>query len=186
MKTWQSVLLGFIGGIIAATIIFILAAQPSGIPVQLSAQPTPVPIKVFITGAITKPGVYSIAPDKRIDDLVGLAGGFTNSANQNAINLAAELKDGEKIVIPDQKLVSTLVVDNFQITPTTSVVFPININTATQRELDALPSIGETKAMAIINYREKNGFFSKIEDIQKVPGIGLPVFKQIKDLITVQ
>jgi competence protein ComEA len=186
MKTWQSVLLGFLGGFIAATIIYILAAQPSGTPIQLSAQPTPAPIKAYITGAIVKAGVYSIEPDQRVEDLVQLAGGFTSLADQSAVNLAAGLKDGDKIVVPEQKTASTFVANSPKSTPTDPVTFPININTATQQELDALPSIGETKAMAIISYREKNGLFSKIEDIQKVPGIGSPVFKQIKDYITVQ
>jgi competence protein ComEA len=186
MKTWQSVLLGFVGGFIAATIIYILAAQPSGTPIQLSAQPTPAPIKVYITGAIAKAGVYSIDSNQRVEDLVQLAGGFTASADYNAVNLAAGLKDGEKILIPELKSISTLVADKPQSTPTANITFPININTATQKELDALPSIGETKAMAIISYREKNGLFSKIEDIQKVPGISSSVFKQIKDYITVQ
>jgi competence protein ComEA len=96
------------------------------------------------------------------------------------INLAALLKDGQRISIPT--LGPTRGPDE---TSAATLSHLININTATLAELDNLPNIGPVLAQAIITFRDENGPFETIEEIQKVPGIGSAIFENIKDLITV-
>lgn len=182
MKTWQSVLLGFFIGILASAGIYLIAAQPHGTPVELISPRTPGLLMVDITGAVNSPGVFYMPQGSRLLDAVQEAGGVTSEADLNVINLAAPIHDGEKIYIP-------YIADNFP-KPIPSPFFTqtsqqININTATAADLTKLPGIGEERAFDIINYREANGPFLNIEDIQNVPGIGAGIFEQIKNLITV-
>ena len=187
MKTWQSVLLGIFFGMIFTGIVFIIAKQPSGNPIQLSPLATPMPIKVFIAGAVKQPGGYSLPLSSRVQDLVDLAGGFQAVADPNAVNLAAMLADGQKIVVPYINSETETPVNQKYSTPSpTQVIFPININTATKEDFDALPGIGALKADDIVKYREQKGQFTTIEDIQNVPGVGPGIFLKIKELITVK
>ena len=183
MKTWQSILLGVFLGIIFTGIIVIIANQPRGEPIQLSPSASPSPAKVYITGAINLPGVYSLSASSRVQELVDLAGGFTTDADKSGVNLAAVVMDGQKIVVPYIK--SETPSNNIKTPATTQAAFPININTASKEELDALPGIGSLKAEDIVKYREQKGLFNTIDDIQNVPGIGSGIFSKIKDLITV-
>ena len=108
--------------------------------------------------------------------------------------MAAKLVDGDRIIVPSRSENATKAAINAtqaasgtkaKNTETPIPNFPININTATQEELDNLPNIGPTKAADIIEYRQLHGPFEKIEDIIKVPNIGPTTFDKIKDLITI-
>lgn len=133
-------------------------------------------IKVYICGEVKNPGVYKIESDKRIVDLVEMAGGITENADINNINLALKLKDEDYIKIPSKNLNN---INNNQSDT------KININTATVEELKKLPRVGDAIAKRIIEYREKYGRFKRIEDIKNVSGIGDKMFENIKDLICV-
>ena len=143
--------------------------------------------KVHISGEINKPGVYEINDDYRLEDLVNDAGGLTENADLNKINLALKLEDQMRIIIPNINDK-----DNIENNMTTQLISPINendnkkvnINTADQSELMTLPNIGEKRANAIIEYRQKNKF-NKIEDIKNVSGIGDKYFEAMKDMIVV-
>ncbi|WP_058990412.1 helix-hairpin-helix domain-containing protein [Anaerococcus rubeinfantis] len=143
--------------------------------------------KVHISGQINKPGVYEINDDYRLEDLVNDAGGLTENADLNKINLALKLEDQMRIIIPNINDK-----DNIENNMTTQLISPINendnkkvnINTADQSELMTLPNIGEKRANAIIEYRQKNKF-NKIEDIKNVSGIGDKYFEAMKDMIVV-
>ena len=111
-------------------------------------------------------------------DAVNAAGGFTSLANQAAVNLAALLEDGDRIVIPGENSQTDQTQNNVQGTL-------ININTASAQELDQLPGVGMVKAQAIVDYREKNGYFLSITDLMNVPGIGPELFDQIQIRVTV-
>ena len=178
---------GLLGGLIASGIIHLTSSQPSGEPIKLNPIPTQGPIMVNITGAVKKPGVYPLADGSRIIDLVEIAGGFTLTADRSAINLARPLQDGEGIHIP--KIITSSPIPLMSTQDSKVVIIPvtqkININKATQSELESLPGIGEIKALQIIAYREENGFFESIDQIQKVPGIGINIFNKIQALITV-
>lgn len=143
--------------------------------------------KVHISGEINKPGVYEINDNYRLEDLVNDAGGLTDNADINNINLALKLEDQMRIIIPNVNDK-----DNNENNMTSQLISPINqndnkkidINTADQNELMTLPNIGEKRADAIIEYRQKNKF-NKIEDIKNVSGIGDKYFEAMKDMIVV-
>lgn len=143
--------------------------------------------KVHISGEINKPGVYEINDNYRLEDLVNDAGGLTENADLNKINLALKLEDQMRIIIPNKNDK-----DNNENNTTTQLISPINvndnkkvdINTADKSELMTLPNIGEKRADAIIEYRQKNKF-NKIEDIKNVSGIGDKYFEAMKDMIVV-
>lgn len=136
--------------------------------------------KVHISGEINNPGVYEIDEDERLEDLVNKAGGLTDEANLDAINLSMLVEDQMRIIIPNINNAE----NNNNLDPVVdSTSDPkININTASKEELMTLPNIGEKRADAIIEYREENKF-EKIEDIKNVSGIGNKYFEQMEELI---
>ncbi|MCR5836538.1 MAG: helix-hairpin-helix domain-containing protein [Lachnospiraceae bacterium] len=156
-------------------------------------------IYIYITGCVKNPGVYSINKSERMISAVKLAGGFTDEASEECVNLASKLEDGEHIKILSKKQYKKISegaakdtnsynfnectsIDNSNASDNSNL---ININTASKEELCSLAGIGEAKAASIIEYRAANGFFQKIEDIKNVSGIGENVFNRIKDSITV-
>lgn len=186
----KSILVGVFLGLLGTGVIWLASSPPRGNPVQLEPAPTPVPIQVFVTGAVNQPGVYHLPAKSRIHDAIQAAGGFTDEANDQALNLAAPLVDGGQILIPYLDTAKESGSPGSQSTTieggsnlTTSPL--VNINTANREELEMLPGIGSVIADAIISYRESLGEFARIEDVQKVTGIGPAVFGDIKDLITV-
>ena len=189
MKTWQSTLLGIFVGLIFSAAILLITTSPKGPAIQLIPVPTPGPIKVYVVGAVINVGVYSLPRHSRVVDVVQAAGGLDPSADKTAINLAAQVSDGEKIIIvsiqSSSSDSSTSVTSTEPSIQELSKENPLNINTATSEQLDLLPGIGPTRAADIITYRQSNGPFTSIEAIQKVAGIGQTTFDRIKDLITV-
>lgn len=147
-------------------------------------------IIVHITGAVEKQGIVEIKKDARISDVIKKAGGITKEADLSKINLAYAVKDGQKIYVPninDKKDVEYITEKAGEevIEEEKGKTEKVNINTATQTELETISGIGPSTALKIINYRTENGKFKKIEDITNVPGIGEAKFKSIKDSITI-
>ena len=152
-------------------------------------------IKVYISGEVKSPGVVSIENNDRLIDAVDKLGGLTSNADLNRVNLALKIEDGNHYIIP--KIGEEINIDyvnttqninnnssnSLEVSNTNSKV---NINTASESELDSLPGIGEVTAKKIIDYRNENGKFSTIEDIKNVKGIGDNKFDDIKDSITAQ
>ena len=145
-------------------------------------------IYVYVCGAVEVPGVY------QLEEAVELAGGLTADADTTCFNLAKQLSDGEQVVILTQDETELLKkegkpipgqekIDTGQSMGNSSNL--VNINTATVSELTTVSGIGESRAQAIIAYREKNGSFQSIDDIKKVDGIKDGLFSKIKDKITV-
>lgn len=136
-------------------------------------------------------GVVTLFAGSRISDAISACGGTTELADISKVNLAYELKDGQKIYIPsifDSENITYIQNDagnNILISDTSNENFLVNINTATQSELESLPGIGSSTAIKIIDYRTKNGLFKNIEDIMNVSGIGQSKFNNIKDYICV-
>lgn len=137
--------------------------------------------KIFIDikGAVKNPGVYELEKDKRIKDALDVAGGLLEDADTSNINLSQKVHDQMLIVVPKVGEKISAPLNN----STDSKI--ININTATKEQLMTINGIGETKAKAIIDYRENKGQFDKKEDIMKVKGIGKGTFEKIKDEIEV-
>lgn len=163
--------------------------------------------KVDIKGEIVNPGIYSLPKDSRVIDVITAAGGLSVNANTTVINLSKKIIDEMVIIV-----YSNAEVANFKETkelekqvqtscqqPTTdslkndaciaendtTLENKISINTATIKELETLPGIGESKATDIINYRTQNGPFKAIEDLKNISGIGEQVYAKIKDYITI-
>ncbi|MDI6768254.1 MAG: ComEA family DNA-binding protein [Anaerolineales bacterium] len=173
MKTFLYITMGVLIGLLAAGVIWIGASQPRGEGVTLLPSPTLGSLMVYVTGAVATPGVYSLPEGSRVNDAVLFAGGFLPNAEQEGINLAAPLQDGQQLDIPIRSSASHVSGGR------------ININTATVEELDTLPGIGPTTAKSIVNYRLEHGPFQFPQDIQNVPGIGPVTYDKIKDLIKV-
>ena len=169
-------------------------------------------IIVYITGAINKEGIYELPINSRIADLIEKAEGTKEEAYIEKLNLAFKLEDGMKVHIPtkqeyeeQQKLqqeanikedvtneyittdsgTSSIESNTQNANSENSSNSKININKATQTELDNLPGIGPSTAMKIIEYREEKGDFKTIEEIKEVSGIGDAKYEKIKDKIEV-
>ena len=144
-------------------------------------------IMVHVAGEVNNPGIVEVEEGSRLKDAVESAGGFTDEANQNKVNLAYEVKDEQKIVIPNikQNDEDISVVDNNEdfIENSMTKGTLVNINTATQTELETLPGVGPSTASKIISYRKENGKFNSIEDLKKVSGIGDSKFEKVKEFI---
>ena len=160
---------------------------------------------VHICGAVSAPGVYELPAGSRIIDAVEAGGGFLPEADEACCNLAEEIVDGCQIYImtksescadgqtekkagiqtsPDSDMQMTDI--NVRSNSTTALENGlVNLNTADVAALMTLPGIGESRAKAIISYREQHGAFAKIEDIMKISGIKQAAFSKIKDKITV-
>jgi competence protein ComEA len=143
-------------------------------------------IIVHVTGAVKREGVYKLKFGDRIIDAIELAGGSTVSANLSSINLAEQVKDGQKIVVPERQTV----IERRSGNPTARMAGAsssgkVNINSADEKELCKVGGIGPKTAQNIVEHREAHGPFSKIEDIMKVKGIGKGKFGKIKDEITI-
>ena len=155
-------------------------------------------IIVHIAGEILNPGVISLDEGARIIDAINKAGGITNEADLSKVNLAYILEDAQKIYIPNvnekeiiENMSSKIVKsgstqENSNTGEKLKNGEKININTATQKELQKLTGIGESIALRIINYRKENGKFNTIEDIKNVSGIGENKFNKIKNDIIVK
>lgn len=134
-------------------------------------------IYVYVCGEVHKPDVYCVSSDTRVFEVIQLAGGLTGTADGSQINQAETVTDGEKIYVP------TAVPFNGQAEMNDDGL--VNINTADEDELMTLNGVGQSRADAIIAYREEHGRFEKIEDLKNVAGIKEGLFSKIKDHIKV-
>ena len=146
-------------------------------------------IFVDVAGAVERPGVYQLDSKARINDALIAAGGLSESADRvwvsKTINLASIVKDGAKIYIKDTSNQQTgASSQQAEVQGLSTNQGMININTASQSELEKLPGVGSATALKIVNYRQNNPF-SSIEDLMKVPGIGEKTFEKMKEMLSV-
>lgn len=144
-------------------------------------------IVIDVKGAVLNPGVYQITDGSRVIDAVQLAGGKSLDADDRKVNLAAFIKDGQVVYIPflgEEDTWQDQGASNFLGDVQSSSL--ININTASIEELKKLPGIGDSKANAIITYREEYGAFKAETDLIKVSGIGQKTLEKLLPLITVR
>lgn len=148
-------------------------------------------IIIHVTGAVKKQGIVEVENGARISDVIDATGGITNEADLTKINLAYEVEDGQKIYVPninDRTNIESITKEAGENVLEENNVknSKVNINTASQTELETLSGIGPSTALKIINYREENGDFKKIDDIKNVPGIGESKFESLKENICVK
>lgn len=152
----------------------------------------PPQVYIYVCGAVVLPGVYSLEQGSRLYEAVELAGGLTADADENCLNMARQIADGEQVVVLTQeealalKEAGTYAYPPGDTLPSAAQASGlVNINTATVTELTTVSGIGAGRAQAIVDYREKNGSFGSIEEIKRVDGIKDGLFKKIKDKITI-
>ena len=140
-------------------------------------------LKAYVTGAVRRPGLYAIREGDRLADLIDLAGGITEDADMQAVNLAVRVNDQDHWTVP--KVGEPTVVPSNAVSgePTSGKV---DINSADAKLLETLPGIGETRAEAIIQHREEHGPFKRVDDIVAVPGIGSSTMEGLRDLVEVR
>ena len=164
--------------------IVVSTPEPTSTPLPT---PTLAPIRIHVAGAVRRPAVYELPPGSIVQHAVDAAGGPSSDADLDGINLALELRDQQQVYVPCKGEANP--------PPPVSGGAPggggeagalVNVNVAAAAELETLPRIGPAMAQRIIEYREANGPFAAIEDIQSVPGVGPATFEGLKDLITVQ
>ena len=175
--------LGLVAAIVLVLSVFIVirgntqsSAAPEIIPITI-AEPE---IFVDVTGAVNKPGVYTLTGKSRVIDAIKAAGDSAPGADLSTINLARVLNDGEQIYVD-----SLVMNSSGQRVSKKTPSGPININRATARQLDALDGIGPVIAARIVEYRKVNGSFLSVDDLQKVSGIGAAKFAQIKSKVRI-
>jgi len=190
VKTWSWLVAGILIGLLSAGVILLTSSPPRGTEIILQPLPEPPAMQIHVSGAVQRPGVYLLPQDSRVRDAIEAAGGFSETAITDGINLAAFLADGNQILVPPLSpgansfdvIISPP--DSYQ-TDIQLAVPMVNINTASQTELEALPNIGPVTAQKIIAFREELGEFSRIEEIKKVSGIGEATFEKFAAYITV-
>ncbi len=142
-------------------------------------------IFVYVCGEVQRPGVYELELEDRIQQAIEAAGGFTEQAAVNYLNLADWIVDGQQIYVPTLDEVVNRPSEEPDTPQGNGQELLVNINTAGVDDLSRLSGIGEQRAKDIITYREMNGAFSCIEDIMKVSGIKESTFNRIKNQICV-
>lgn len=157
-----------------------------------SVTPEPQEIFVDVCGAVNQPGVYEMDPDSRVFQAIEAAGGMTEEASGISVNQAQPLSDGQQVYVPTvQEAEEGSFVPAVPETTGTGERMGtedgiVNLNTADAETLKTLSGIGDSKAQAILAYREEHGGFSSIEEIMQVPGIKESTFSMIKDKIAVK
>ena len=161
--------------VLSVFVVFRGNSESNAVPVITPITVVEPEIFVDVTGAVNKPGVYTLKGKSRVIDAIKAAGDSAPGADLSTINLARIVNDGEQIYV------DSTVVNAAGVRVSKSIhTGPININRATARQLDALDGIGPVIAQRIVDYRKANGSFVTIDDLQKVSGIGAAKFAQIK------
>lgn len=159
-----------------------------------TAVPAPTPtvasILVHVAGEVREPGVYALPAGARVQDAIQAAGGLSEQADLDRVNLADHVQDAMRLHIPcigeATPLPPTAISGDSRANTLHGMGSRININTASQAELESLPHIGEAMAARIIAYREAHGPFERIEAITEVSGIGEQTLADLRELITVE
>lgn len=162
---------------------------PEGNTVEEDARP-----KVMyndIKGSVKEPGIYSFSSEERVYDVLKRAGGLLEEADSDRINFSAKIEDQQVLYIPavgeepPEHLNQSASPEGKQSTADTEPS-KININTASPSELQQIPGIGSVKAQEIIRFREENGSFQKVEDLQEISGIGEKTVEKLKNFVTIK
>lgn len=189
-----------------ALVFYLIRPQPAAIKVIPPPSPAVAPAKVhiFVNGAVAAPDVYELPTGSLVKDALQAAGGQTSDADMSQVNLARKVKDEEQIFIPYRPAPpSATAAVNPPSAPALVPVSPspanptisrpmtpnaprgkINLNTATEGELDLLPGIGPALAQRIIEYRSTHGPFNSTETLKEVRGIGDVIYDGLKEQVT--
>jgi len=159
-----------------------LILTPSATSVPALAEPTltPGPLRVYVSGAVQHPDVYTLPAGSIVKDALLAAGGAAAKADLDSINLAHPVADGEQVRIPSVGEQNPVRLPSVELLTSAKV----NVNTADRAALEELPGIGPELAQRILDYRQSHGPFAQIEDLLEVPGIGPGILEKIREEIT--
>ncbi|MGZ9818750.1 helix-hairpin-helix domain-containing protein [Peribacillus simplex] len=173
--------------------IFSVAAKEAEIEQSENQTNTePVIIKVDVKGAVKSPGIFTAQAGDRVIDLISAAGSFTDKADKDKVNFAQIVEDQMVIYVPEIGEEDKGYLENMQVGSSGDAVSGgtsgglVNLNTATQEDLETLTGIGPSKANAILEYRETVGKFKEVDELKKVTGIGDKTFERLRDSISVK
>ena len=202
-EKWESWSLAVKGAVIAVVLLLLVAVsgllpkkeeaveETEAVVTTVLAEKTEVSttqetvIFVDIKGEVKNPGVYQMKVGDRVKDALEAAGGLTEEADSQKVNLAKRLEDQMVIVVPKVGEEAEEIPAG-ETRKEATKEGKVNINTATVEELKTLKGVGEKKAEAIIEYRKKNGSFQTKEDLMKVRGIGKKLFESFQERIVTQ
>jgi competence protein ComEA len=180
---------------LAALVVVLLGARElrGGGGAPAAAPPAPARVEearpraavVHVAGAVRRPGVYRMRPGARIDDALRRAGGATARADLTQVNLAAEVEDGRQIVVPERPRAGSPSAAAPGTAAAPAPGQPLNVNTATLEQLDALDGIGPGLAQRILDAREERGGFSSVDELAEVPGIGEARMASLREQVRV-
>ncbi len=147
-------------------------------------------IFVHVAGSVSAPGLYELQEGARVNDAINIAGWFTDEADQTSLNLARTLTDGEQLFVPSKTGESSSGAPNASISfgsnSNTSETAPkINVNRASEGDLQSIPGVGPSLAAKIIKDRESNGPFASVDDLTRVSGIGEKKLESMREFITI-
>ncbi|GAP22951.1 helix-hairpin-helix domain-containing protein [Leptolinea tardivitalis] len=182
LKPWQHILLGVLLGAAAISAALVITLPDRMSPLNILPTTTIEPFQVYVVGAVSKPGVYILPQESRVQSAIDAAGGLLDDANAEKLNLAAPISDGQKIYVPhinetsskEELSKSGTSIDEVSVIP---------INSATLKDLENLPGIGEGKAKAILAFREQKGRFQSIDELLEVSGISKNLLDQIRPFL---
>jgi len=182
------------GGALAVAVVIILALRHFGggggsaaassyapLPAARAAKPAAAKLVVVdVAGDVRRPGLHSVPAGSRVEDAIVAAGGATRKAQLDAVNLAAPVADGEQIVVPGSGAGGVAAASS---PAGSSPSAPLDLNSATLEQLEALPGIGPVTAQKILDYRQQHGAFHAVSELEGVPGIGPAHVAQLKGLV---
>ncbi|MDO5498964.1 MAG: helix-hairpin-helix domain-containing protein [Propionibacteriaceae bacterium] len=181
---------------VEASVPVVVTAEEAPAASQPEASPTPEPIRIHVLGHVREPGVHRLPVGARVADAVEAAGGFAEDARPGELNLAQVLADGQQVLIGGPGRPSEVRGGDSGGSPGGSAAAggtagtgpagtKLNLNTANATQLDALPGVGPVTAEKIIAWRTQHGKFTRIEELQEVPGVGPKTFAELAPHLTV-
>jgi competence protein ComEA len=160
------------------------AAPPPAIRVE-GEEASGSEVLVHVAGEVRRPGVLRLRAGMRVDDAVRMAGGATRRADLSAVNLAAKVQDGKQVLVPARPRRGAVAAGAGAAAAGGAAAGPVNLNTATLEQLDALDGIGPATAQKILSAREERGGFGSVDELGEIPGIGAKRLASLREAVTV-
>lgn len=153
-------------------------AEPLALSTSAPATTSPPELVIDVEGKVNRPGIVTLPKGSRVVDAIKAAGGVKGKADRSSLNMARKIDDGEQILVGVAPVAGAAPVPG-------APGAKVNLNNATMDQLDELPGVGPVTAKSILDWRTKNGSFTKVEDLLDVKGIGQATLDDLRDLVTV-